>query len=41
LTAVVPRDYRRVIEVRQAARDEGLDPDGSDVWPRIMEAANG
>ncbi len=41
LTAVVPRDYRRVVEVRQAARDEGLDPDGSDVWPRIMEAANG
>jgi glutamate synthase (NADPH/NADH) large chain len=40
-TAVVPRDYRRVLEVRQAARDEGLDPDGSEVWPRIMEAAHG
>ena len=40
-TKVLPRDYRRVLEVRQAARDEGLDPDGSDVWPRIMEAANG
>jgi glutamate synthase (NADPH/NADH) large chain len=40
-TAVIPRDYRRVLDVRQAARDEGLDPDGSEVWPRIMEAANG
>jgi hypothetical protein len=29
------------VEVRQAAQDEGLDPDGSDVWPRIMEAARG
>jgi glutamate synthase (NADPH/NADH) large chain len=40
-TAVIPRDYRRVVEVRQAAQDQGLDPDGSDVWPRIMEAARG
>jgi glutamate synthase (NADPH/NADH) large chain len=40
-TAVVPRDYRRVLDVRQAARDAGLDPDGSEVWPRIMEAARG
>ncbi|MFL6100662.1 MAG: glutamate synthase large subunit [Actinomycetales bacterium] len=40
-TAVIPRDYRRVVAVRQAAQDQGLDPDGDDVWPRIMEAANG
>ncbi len=40
-SAVVPRDYRRVLEVRRAASEEGLDPDGSEVWPRIMEAARG
>jgi glutamate synthase (NADPH/NADH) large chain len=40
-TAIMPRDYRRVLEVRQSARDDGLDPDGSEVWPRIMEAARG
>jgi glutamate synthase (NADPH) large chain len=40
-TAVIPRDFRRVVEVRQAAEQQGLDPDGAEVWPTIMEAARG
>ncbi len=40
-TAVIPRDYRRVLDVRRRAESDGLDPDGSEVWPQIMEAARG
>jgi len=38
---VLPRDYARVIAVRKAARSEGLDLEGAEVWSRIMEASNG
>ena len=38
---VLPRDYQRVLDVRAAAEQEGLDPDGSQVWERIMEASRG
>jgi glutamate synthase (NADPH/NADH) large chain len=38
---VVPRDYAAVIETRQAALAEGLDPDGDVVWNRIMEVTGG
>jgi glutamate synthase (NADPH/NADH) large chain len=40
-TLVLPRDYQRVLDVRAQAETEGLDPDGSQVWERIMEASRG
>ncbi|HET7477433.1 MAG TPA: glutamate synthase large subunit [Dermatophilaceae bacterium] len=40
-TLVLPRDYKRVLDVRSAAQADGLDPDGELVWERIMEAARG
>jgi glutamate synthase (NADPH/NADH) large chain len=40
-TKVLPRDYAAVLETRQVALDEGLDPDGDVVWNRIMEVTGG
>ena len=40
-TLVLPRAYQRVIDVRAKAAAEGLDPDGAQVWERIMEASRG
>jgi glutamate synthase (NADPH/NADH) large chain len=40
-TRVMPRDYARVLAVRSTAETEGLDPDGDEVWSRIMEASRG
>ncbi len=40
-TLVLPRDYQRVLDVRSKAAAEGLDPDGAQVWERIMEASRG
>ena len=40
-TLVLPRDYQRVLDVRAQAETEGLDPDSSQVWERIMEASRG
>jgi glutamate synthase (NADPH/NADH) large chain len=40
-TKVLPRDYARVLAVRAQAETEGLDPDGDEVWSRIMEASRG
>jgi len=40
-TKVLPRDYARVLAVRTQAETEGLDPDGDEVWSRIMEASRG
>ena len=38
---VLPRDYAAVLETRQSAIDEGLDPDGDEVWNRILEVTGG
>ncbi len=38
---VLPRDYAAVLETRQSAVDEGLDPDGDVVWGRILEVTGG
>lgn len=38
---VLPRDYAAVMETRKTAADEGLDPDGDEVWNRIMEVTGG
>jgi glutamate synthase (NADPH/NADH) large chain len=40
-TVVMPTDYASVIAIRQDAEQEGLDPDGSVVWNRILEATSG
>ena len=40
-TLVLPRDYQRVLDVREQATQEGLDLDGTEVWSRIMEASRG
>ncbi|HXR44163.1 MAG TPA: glutamate synthase-related protein, partial [Pseudolysinimonas sp.] len=38
---VLPRDYAAVMKTRQAAVDEGLDPDGDVAWRRILEVTGG
>ncbi|MHA6668092.1 glutamate synthase large subunit [Homoserinimonas sp. A447] len=38
---VLPRDFAAVVATRQAAIEEGLDPDGDVVWGRIMEVTGG
>ncbi|MFT4213848.1 MAG: glutamate synthase large subunit [Microbacterium sp.] len=38
---VTPRDYAAVLQTREAALAEGLDPDGDVVWNRIMEVTGG
>lgn len=38
---VLPRDYAAVLQMRQEAVDEGLDPDGDIVWTRILEVTGG
>ncbi|MFT4219776.1 MAG: glutamate synthase large subunit [Microbacterium sp.] len=38
---VLPRDYAAVLQTRQEAVDEGLDPDGDVVWNRILEVTGG
>ena len=40
-TKVLPRDFAAVIQTRQTAIDEGLDPDGDVTWARIMAVTNG
>lgn len=38
---VLPRDYAAVLQTRQSAVAEGLDPDGDVVWTRILEVTGG
>ncbi|MBN9186691.1 MAG: glutamate synthase subunit alpha, partial [Microbacterium sp.] len=38
---VLPRDYAAVLQTRQTALEEGLDPDGDIVWNRILEVTGG
>ncbi|WP_420063946.1 glutamate synthase large subunit [Microbacterium marmarense] len=38
---VMPRDYAAVLQTRQEAVTEGLDPDGDVVWSRILEVTGG
>ena len=40
-TKILPRDYAAVLQTRQTAISEGLDPDGDVVWNRIMEVTGG
>ena len=41
ITKVLPRDYAAVLQTRLDAIDEGLDPDGDEVWSRILEVTGG
>ena len=38
---VLPRDYARVLEIQQQARDLGYEPDGDEVWTQILVVSNG
>ena len=40
-TKVLPRDYAAVLQTRETAINEGLDPDGDVTWARIMEVTGG
>jgi glutamate synthase (NADPH/NADH) large chain len=40
-TVVMPTDFSSVRQILLEASAEGLDPDGSEVWARILEATNG
>ena len=40
-TVVMPTDYASVVQIREDAHQEGLDPDGTVVWDRILEATSG
>ena len=40
-TRLIPRDYARVLEIRELAREEGRDPDGDRAWSQILEATRG
>ncbi|HET8613950.1 MAG TPA: glutamate synthase large subunit [Actinomycetales bacterium] len=40
-TRLLPRDYARVLRLRDEAATEGLDPEGPEVWSRITEVAHG
>ena len=40
-TKLIPRDYARVLEIRERAEREGYDPDGDLAWSQILEASHG
>jgi len=41
LTAITPRDFRKVTIIRNAALNAGSDPDSDGVWAEIMEVTGG
>jgi glutamate synthase (NADPH/NADH) large chain len=38
---LTPRDYKAVMNTRDEAMAQGLDPDGDEVWSRILEVTGG
>jgi glutamate synthase (NADPH/NADH) large chain len=40
-TKVMPRDYARVLEIQEKARELGYEPDGDEVWTQILEVTGG
>ena len=40
-TRLIPRGYSRVLEIRERANAQGIDPDGERVWTEILEATHG
>ncbi|HET7415848.1 MAG TPA: glutamate synthase-related protein, partial [Arthrobacter sp.] len=41
ITKVMPRNFAAVLQTRTDAIEEGLDPDGDEVWNRILEVTRG
>ncbi|HET8796026.1 MAG TPA: glutamate synthase large subunit, partial [Arthrobacter sp.] len=41
ITKVLPRNFAAVLQTRAEAIEEGLDPDGDEVWNRILEVTGG
>jgi hypothetical protein len=37
----MPTDYASVRDIIEEATSAGLDPDGSEVWGKILEVTNG
>jgi glutamate synthase (NADPH/NADH) large chain len=37
----MPTDYASVREILADAEETGMDPDGKEVWEKILEATNG
>lgn len=40
-TRLIPRDYARVLDIRERATARNDDPDGANVWTEILEATHG
>ncbi|PIJ04635.1 glutamate synthase subunit alpha [Leucobacter sp. OLCS4] len=40
-TRIIPKNYSRVLEIRERAGATGADPDGEQVWNEILEATHG
>jgi glutamate synthase (NADPH/NADH) large chain len=40
-SVVMPTDYASVLEILADAEQTGMDPDGAEVWEKILEATNG
>ena len=40
-TLVLPRDYASVLEIREKAVSEGIDPDSDVIWHKILEVTGG
>lgn len=38
---VLPRDFAKVLEIQQQARELGYEPDGQEVWTKILEVTGG
>jgi glutamate synthase (NADPH/NADH) large chain len=38
---VLPRDYAKVLEIQQQARELGYEPDGQEIWTKILEVTGG
>ncbi|GAB3250288.1 glutamate synthase family protein [Arthrobacter pigmenti] len=41
ITKVMPRNFAAVLQTRANAIEDGLDPDGDEVWNRILEVTRG
>lgn len=38
---VLPRDFAKVLEIQEQARELGYEPDGQEVWTKILEVTGG
>jgi glutamate synthase (NADPH/NADH) large chain len=40
-SVVMPTDYASVVQILEDAATNGQDPEGEEVWGKILEATNG